>query len=128
MASAFETVTLKDGRVLVILHPACGISKEHILVLLVELGVDADLVTFLQPQETVDFDLDAVPVVIPLDQASCDAPELEELVRGSARPLHERCGATSSPQPRRYAHRPSRSWAGQVLAYNRGHPNLSPRP
>ena len=84
MSSAFETVTLKDGRVLVILHPACGISKEDILALLVELGVNPDLVTFLQPQETVDFDLDAVPVVIPLDQASCDAPEVEEAGRRSA--------------------------------------------
>ena len=79
MADDFEILEMKDGRVLVILHPTCAISKEAILALLAELGVDRVAVTFLLPEEVAEHctGIDDVPVVIPIDQASCDALELD---------------------------------------------------
>lgn len=78
MPNDFEIRKTEDGRVLVILHPACAISKEAILALLAELDVDEATVVFLQPQEVANCTgIDDVPVVIPIDQATCDAPELD---------------------------------------------------
>lgn len=79
MAYGFEIREMKDGRVLVILHPACAITKEAILALLAEMGIDEAAVIFLLPEEVVEHctDMGDVPVVIPVDQASCDAPELD---------------------------------------------------
>ncbi len=78
MPDDFEIPRTGDGRVLVILHPACAISKEAILALLAELDVDEAAVVFLLPEEVANCTgIDDVPVVIPIDQASCDAPELD---------------------------------------------------
>lgn len=79
MADGFDIHELKDGRVLVVLHLACAITKEAILALLAEMGIDETAVIFLQPEEVAGHceNLGDVPVVIPVDQACCDAPELE---------------------------------------------------
>jgi hypothetical protein len=78
MSDDFEIRKTEDGRVLVILHPACAISKEAILALLAELGVDEAAVVFLLPEEAASCKgIEDVPVLIPIDQASCDAPELD---------------------------------------------------
>jgi hypothetical protein len=78
----FKIQRTEDGRVLVILHPACAISKQAILALLAELGIDEATVIFLLPEETANCgDINDVPVVIPIDQASCDAPELDAVGR-----------------------------------------------
>jgi hypothetical protein len=78
MPNDFKIRRTDDGRVLVILHPSCAISKEAILALLAEVGVDEATVVFLLPEDAANCDsLDEVLVLIPVDQASCDAPELE---------------------------------------------------
>ena len=82
MPDDFEIRRTEGGRVLVILHPACTISKEAILELLAELGIDEAAVTFLLPEEAADCaGIDDMPVVIPIDQASCDAPDLDAASR-----------------------------------------------
>jgi hypothetical protein len=65
--------------VLVILHPACAITREAILALLAKLGINEVAVIFLLPEDVADYcaDIGDVTVVIPIDQASCDAPELD---------------------------------------------------
>jgi hypothetical protein len=78
MLDNFEIRRTEGGRVLVILHPACAISKQAILALLAELGVDEASVVFLLPEDVANCNgIDDVPVVIPIDQAICDAPELD---------------------------------------------------
>jgi hypothetical protein len=79
MADGFEIHELKDGRVLVVLHPTCAITKEAILALLAEMGIHEKAVIFLSPEDVAEHctELGNVPVVIPVDQACCDAPELE---------------------------------------------------
>jgi hypothetical protein len=77
---------MKDGRVLVVLHPTCAITREAILALLAEMGVDGAAVIFLLPEEVAGYciDIGDVPVVIPVDQASCEAPELDAAGRQCA--------------------------------------------
>src|SRR5947209_4331871 len=79
MPDGFDVHKMKDGRVFVILHPSCAITKKAILALLAELGIDEAAVIFLRPEEMAEYctDIEDVPVVIPIDQASCDAPELD---------------------------------------------------
>lgn len=82
MPDDFEICRTEDGRVFVILHPSCAISKEAILALLAELGVDEATVVFLLPEDIANCSgIDDVPVVIPIDEASCDAPELDAASR-----------------------------------------------
>ena len=78
MAEGLEIKKLKDGRVLVLLHPLCAITKEAILALLAELGIDPAIVIFLLPSEAAEqcTDIDDVPVIVPIDSACHDAPEL----------------------------------------------------
>lgn len=78
MPDDVEIRRTKDGRVFVVLHPVCTISKEAILALLAELNVDEKDVVFLLPEDVINCSaIDDMPMVIPIDQASCDAPELE---------------------------------------------------
>lgn len=78
MSADFKMRKLKGGRVLVILHPTCAITKEAILALMAEFGIDEAAVVFLLPEEAANCgDIEDVAVVIPIDQANCDAPELE---------------------------------------------------
>src|ERR1700689_5144025 len=78
MPNDFKIRTMEDGRVLVILHPSCAISKAAILALLAEVGVNEATVVFLLPEDAANCQgLDEVPVLIPIDQACCDAPELD---------------------------------------------------
>lgn len=78
MPDDFEIRRTEDGRVFVVLHPVCTISKEAILALLAELNVEEKDVVFLLPEDVADCSgIDDMPMVIPIDQASCDAPELD---------------------------------------------------
>jgi len=78
MPDDYEIRRMEDGRVLVVLHPTCAISKEAILALLAELGINEAAVVVLLPEEVANCNgIEDVPVVIPIDQASCDAPELD---------------------------------------------------
>jgi hypothetical protein len=77
MSDDFEIRMGDGGRVLVVLHHACTVSREAILALLAELGIEESAVVFVLPEDAVKHCADDVPVVIPIDQDSCDAPELE---------------------------------------------------
>ena len=78
MTDEFHYHRTADGHVLVILHPACAISRDAILALLAEIGIDLAAVTFLQPDEVATCSvIDGTPVVIPVDQACSNAPELD---------------------------------------------------
>jgi hypothetical protein len=78
MPDDFQIRRTEDGRVLVILHPTCGISKEAILALLAELGFDESSVAFLLLQDIANYEgMNDTPVLIPVDEASCDAPEID---------------------------------------------------
>ena len=78
MPDDFEIRKTEDGHVIVILHPACTISKNAILALLAELGIDEMAVVFLLPEDVVNrVNIADLPVVIPIDEAVCDAKELD---------------------------------------------------
>lgn len=82
MPNEFDLSTTADRQVIVILHADCQISQEAILSLLHEAGIDIEAVIFLGPDEASSCaDLDDTPVVIPLDAAVCDQPDLEVAAR-----------------------------------------------
>lgn len=77
MTSEYQIVE-KDGRIFVVLAPACQIEKGKILDLLSEFGIDVSAVTFLSPDEVENCsDFEDAPVIFPLDQWTCDLPELD---------------------------------------------------
>ena len=84
MADGYEVVRDGNGGVLVILHPAVAISREKILELLTQAGIDAASVVFIEPAEAIDADADDRCVVVPIDQTACDNPELAEAARHCA--------------------------------------------
>lgn len=78
MAAEFDVELDSEGRVIVILHADCQISKDEILALLRESGVDIEKVTFCDPGgELSELDLENTSTIIPLDAETCDLPELE---------------------------------------------------
>lgn len=71
-----------DGRVFVLLHADCRISKKRILALLQEAGIEETDVTFLALAEIDECpDLGHAVVLIPIDAAVCHSPELEDAGR-----------------------------------------------
>lgn len=82
MAEEYNVTLGNDGKVVVMLSPACKVGKEEILALLRELGWDASNVVFVEPDQVGECgDLKKVPVIIPIDEAICDLPELNEAGR-----------------------------------------------
>lgn len=82
MAEGFEALETQDGRVVVVLHPGCTATREEILDLLEQSGVDRSNVTFVSPEEACELsDLEAATIIIPLNAESYDAPELENAGR-----------------------------------------------
>ena len=82
MATGYEVLEGKCGRVLVVLHRNCRITKAEILALLTEAGVDPATVTFVEPEGIAKCgDLSDATAIIPLDDAVCDEPELESVGR-----------------------------------------------
>jgi len=82
MSSDYQVATTQEGRIIVLLHPDCEIGRDEVLALLRELGVDASTVTFVEPDRIADCgDLEGAPVIIPIDNGSCDIPELENAAR-----------------------------------------------
>jgi hypothetical protein len=82
MANDYTVIKAADGNVVVVLHRECKISRDEILALLRELGFDTASVTFLEPGEVEDCKhLSGTPVIIPVDGATCDLPELAEAGR-----------------------------------------------
>ena len=82
MAEGFEALETQGGRVVVILHPGCTASREEILDLLEQAGVDSSNVTFVIPGEACELSgLETATIVIPLNADSCEAPELEDAGR-----------------------------------------------
>lgn len=82
MANEYEVTVGNDGKVVVVLSPACKVGKEEILALLRELGLDASNVVFVEPDQVGECgDLHGTPVIIPVDEATCDLPELGDAGR-----------------------------------------------
>ena len=82
MAMGYEVLTGKDKRVVVVLHRTCRIAKEDILALLAETGIDPSDVTFVEPENIADSgELDGTPVIIPIDDGTCELAELEGVGR-----------------------------------------------
>lgn len=82
MAEGFEALETQAGRIVVVLHPGCTASREQILDLLEQAGVDRSNVTFVSPEEACELSgLEAATIVIPLNAESCEAPELENAGR-----------------------------------------------
>lgn len=82
MAIGYEVLTGKNGRIVVVLYPTCTISKADIMALLAEGGLDLTIVEFVEPDNIADCgDLGGTSVIIPLDDAICDRPELESVGR-----------------------------------------------
>ncbi len=82
MAKGYEVLVGKGGRLLVVLHRACQITKGEILALLAEAGIDPATVTFVEPEGVAECgDLGDAAVIIPLDDVACDKPELESVGR-----------------------------------------------
>lgn len=82
MSKGFEALETRDGRVFVILHPACTASKDDILKLLEDAGIDREQVTFVEPEDARDLtQLEEATVLIPLNGKTCDLSELEDVGR-----------------------------------------------
>ena len=82
MAEGFEALETQDGRVVVVLHPGCTASREEILDLLEQAGVDRSKVTFVSPEEACELSgLEAATIVILLNAENYEAPELEDTGR-----------------------------------------------
>lgn len=74
-----------DGALIVVLHPKCGISREEILALLAGLGLDTSEVAFVEPDQAENCEgLQGVPVLIPIDEMTCNLPELDQAGRHCA--------------------------------------------
>ena len=84
MADGYKVVKGENGRVLVILHPAITIDRDLILELLAQAGIDPASVIFVEPAEASEADANDRCVVVPVDQAVCDDPELAEATRRCA--------------------------------------------
>lgn len=84
MADDFEIFEDGRGSVLVMLHPDAAISREEIIKLLVQAGVDPDAIAFVEPNDVDEADAEGRCVVIPIDRNVADAPELVEAARGCA--------------------------------------------
>lgn len=82
MSREYEVKKHSDGRVIVVLHAECQISREELLSLLVETGVDPEKVVFITPKDALSYTgIDDELVIIPLDSATCDTDELELAAR-----------------------------------------------
>ena len=82
MAADYEVIPGKDGVVIVVLHRACKIAREDILALLSEAGIDPAKVKFVEPEDVPDCDgLEGATVIIPVDDDTCELPELEDVGR-----------------------------------------------
>jgi hypothetical protein len=82
MADGFEAKKGPDGRIFVVLHSDCKISREQILDLLIGMGADPALIVFVDPEEFCAIaELQDAPVIFPLDEVCCDAAELDEAAR-----------------------------------------------
>lgn len=85
MADHFKVFSSGDGRIFVILHPACGVDRGRILDLLDEAGFDPALVTFLTPEEGQEKVAEGQEcTIIPIDENVTDAVELDEAARHRA--------------------------------------------
>lgn len=79
-----EQVEMKgaNASVIVVLHPACKISRDDILALLRELGLSTSEITFLEPDQVGECgDLNNKSIIIPIDDTTYDLPELVETGR-----------------------------------------------
>ena len=77
MGKGFETLLVANGRVIVILHVGCKASKDDILNLLNAVGIDPEMVTFVEPEAPLNpEDLGDSTVLIPINEETCDAPAL----------------------------------------------------
>jgi hypothetical protein len=82
MATDYEVILGNDGKVIVVLHPACKITRDDILALLGEMGIDSAKVSFVEPDGLAGCgELDGSPVIIPIDNGTCELPELEGVGR-----------------------------------------------
>lgn len=78
MAKEYEVKMHSDGRIIVILHEECNISREEILSLIREAGLDLQRVIFLTPEDALSCEtLENASVIIPLDSETCNAADLE---------------------------------------------------
>lgn len=82
MADEYSVTMRDDGQVLVLLDAGCKIDRAEILALLQELGLDPSKVTFLEPDKVGECtDLKGAPVIIPIDEETCDLAELDNAGR-----------------------------------------------
>lgn len=78
-------VVVEDGRVIVLTRPDSTPAEDDIVALLIECDIDPETVTFVDPCDLEDLDdLEGVPVIVAIDQSTCEAPELEEGARHCA--------------------------------------------
>ena len=84
MAVDYDVTQGPGGRLFVLLHRGCKVSREEILALLEEAGFDPSKVTFLEVSEDLDCSgFGAASVIIPVDDESGDLPELDQAGRCS---------------------------------------------
>lgn len=85
MSDANEVVVAEKNRVVVLTSPGSTPADDEIVALLTACDVDPEAVTFVDPCETENLeDLEGVPVIVAIDQNTCDAPELEQGARSCA--------------------------------------------
>lgn len=82
MATEGDFLNERNVRVIVLLHPSCSVTRDELLALLSEMGIDSAQVTIIEPADIGECgDIDGTPVIIPLDDGNCSAPELEAVAR-----------------------------------------------
>jgi len=78
MGKGFETLMVGNGRVIVILHVGCTVSKDDILNLLNAVGIDPEMVTFVEPKVPINLGvIGESTVLIPVNEETCDSLELD---------------------------------------------------
>ena len=78
-------VVVEDGRVIVLTRADSTPAEDEIVALLIGCDIDPEKVTFVDPCDLEDLDdLQGVPVIVAIDQSTCEAPELEEGARHCA--------------------------------------------
>lgn len=77
MATEYQ-LRIDNGQVVVVLDQHCQISRDELLALLAEAGINPDDVIFVEPDALAELgDLAGVPVIIPVDDDTCELPQIE---------------------------------------------------
>jgi len=85
MSDDYTVIPVQAGRVLVIIHNKCEISQEEVVKLLVDSGVDAEKIEFVEFEDLATFsNLDGAPCIIPVDDNVIEDEGIQQIAASCA--------------------------------------------